>query len=123
MSTTATSTTSRRSRMSDSPLNPITGTLKRGMNKSLGHWPLVPSRQHIKKSNFQLHYWATGKRKYINVEFSKDCNASLYTDNCFEMFHTTWYLEDNKQARKTEMDNELEMAKSNTVSVRIKKRN
>ena len=93
------------------------------MNISFGHWASVPSRHHIKKSNCQLYYWATGKRKYSYVEFVKYCNVSLCTDNCFERFDTNWDLEDNKQARKTEMDNELEMAKSNTVSTRIKKRN
>ena len=67
MRKTTTSTTSRRSMNSDSELNPITGTRKCIMNRSLGHWPSVPSRHHIKKSNCQLHYWDTGKRKYINV--------------------------------------------------------
>ena len=121
MSTTAMSTTSRISRIYDSALNPITGTLKCRMNRSLGHWPLVPSIHRIKKSNCQLHYWATGKLKYSNVEFCKDYNVSLCTDNCFEVFHTTRYLEDKNQARKTKMENELEMAKSNTVSVSTQK--
>ena len=89
MSTTATPNTPRRSRIYDSALNPITGTLKWIMNRSLGHWTLVPSIHHIKKSNFQLHYWDTGKRKYIIVGFCKDCNVSLCTDNWFEVFHTT----------------------------------
>ena len=91
------------------------------MNRSLGHWPLVPSKHHINKLNCQLHYWATGKRKYSNVNFFKDCNVSLCTDNCFEVFHTTWDLEDNKQAHKTKMENEFEMAKSNTAYASTKK--
>ena len=69
MSTTATSTTSRISSISDSALNRITRTIKRRMNRSLGHWESVPSRHHIKKSNCQLQYWATGKRKYSYVDF------------------------------------------------------
>ena len=121
MRKTATSTTSRITRISDIELNPMTVTLKCRMDISLGHWPSVPSRHHIKKLNFQLHYWATGKRKYSNVEFCKYCNVSLCTDNCFEVFHTTWDLEDKKQTCKTQMENELETAKSNTVSVNTKK--
>ena len=121
MSKTTTSTTSIRSRIYDIALNPITRTLKCRTNRSLGHWPSVPSRHHIKKSNCQLHYWAKGKRKYSNVEFCKDCNFNLCTDNCFEVFHTTWYLEDKKQTCKTQMENELKTAKSNTVSVNTKK--
>ena len=105
MSTTVTSTTSIISRIYDSALNPITGTLKCRMNISLGHWPSAPSRHHIKKSNCQFHYWATGKHKYINVGFCKDFNVILCTDNCFELFHTTWDLEDKKQVRNTEMEN------------------
>ena len=93
------------------------------MNRPLGHWPLVPPKDHIKKLNCQLQYWATGEYKYSNVEFCKDCNVSLCTDNCFGVFHNTWDLEDKKQARKTEMENELETAKSNTVSVSTQKSN
>ena len=121
ITTTATSTTSIISSIYYSALNTITLTLKCIMNRSLNHWPLVPSRHHIKNPNFQLHYWATRKRKYSNVEFCKDCNVSIFTDNCFEFFHTTWYLENKNQARKTDTENELEMEKSNTVSVITKK--
>ena len=37
---------------------------------------------HINKSNYQLHYWATGKLKYSSVAYCKDCRVSICTDKC-----------------------------------------
>ena len=100
---TATTSTTRRSRISDSALHPISGSLKSRLNKSGDHWPASSSKHHIKKSNCQLHYWATGKRAYSNVAYCKCCKVSLCTDNCFEVFHTVWNLTEMKACMKTEM--------------------
>ena len=108
---TATISTTRRCRMSNSTLHPISGTLKCRLNKSLAHWPSSSSKHHLKKSNCQLHYWATGKRKYSNVEFCKQCNVSLCTENCYEVFHTVWDLNERKECMKIEMVNEIDLTK------------
>ena len=87
----------RKTRMSESGLHPFTGALKSRLNRTLGHWPCAPSIHHPTiKSNCQLHLWATGKRKYKDVVYCADCNTSLCTDNCFEIFHTEWDLGNKK---------------------------
>ena len=108
---TATTSTTRRCRISNSTLHPISGTLKCRLNKSLAHWPSSSSKHHLKKSNCQLHFWATGKRKYSNVEFCKQCNVSLCTENCYEVFHTVWDLNERKECMKIEMVNEIDLTK------------
>ena len=67
MSTITNTDFPKRSRLSNTSLIPITRSLKDRIKKSLGHWPSSPALNHIKKSNCQLHYWATGKRKYSSV--------------------------------------------------------
>ena len=44
-----------------------------------------------------MHWWVTGKRKYKNFDFCKECNVSLYTDGCYELFHTCWYIESERE--------------------------
>ena len=56
LSTNASSDLSRRSRISSSSLNPLTGYLKYRINTSVAHWPLAPSQYEIKKCNCQLHW-------------------------------------------------------------------
>ena len=70
-SSTVRSCGSARSRISDSALNPLTGALKERLNRGTTHWPLNPSFSGIKKANWQMHWWVTGKRKYKNVDFCK----------------------------------------------------
>ena len=94
----------KRSRLSNTSLMPITGSLKHGLNKLLGHWPSSPALNHIKKSNCQLHYWATGKRKYISVAYCKDCRVSICIDKCYEVFHSMWDIGSQKKKIMVEME-------------------
>ena len=71
-----------RSRISANALNPLTGALKGRLNRGTAHWPLNPSFAGIKKANCQMHWWVTGKQKYKNIEFCKECNVNLCTDGC-----------------------------------------
>ena len=104
MSSITTPDSTKRSRVSVHSLMPITGSLKHRLNNSLGHWPCATAQHHIKKSNCQLHYWATGKRKYSNVAYCKDCRVSLCTDKCYEAFHTVWDIESQKESMRVEME-------------------
>ena len=100
---TATTTSTKRSKIADISLHPISGSLRSRLDKLGDHWLASASKHHIKKSNCQLHYWATGKRKYSNVACCKCCKVSLCTDNCFEVFHTVWNLTERKECMKIEM--------------------
>uniref|UniRef100_A0A7S2VZZ5 Uncharacterized protein n=1 Tax=Eucampia antarctica TaxID=49252 RepID=A0A7S2VZZ5_9STRA len=88
MSTITTSDSTKIFRLSNTLLNPTTESLKHIMKRSLGYWPSSPTQHQINKSNCQLHYWATGKRKYCSVAYCKDCKVSLCTDQCFEVSHS-----------------------------------
>ena len=94
----------KRSWLSNTSIIPITGSLKHQLNKSLGHWPSSPALNHIKKSNCQMHYWDTGKRKYSSVAYCKDCKFSLCTDKCYEVFHSMWDNGSQKENMKVEME-------------------
>ena len=89
---TSTSRGGSRCRISVSALNPISGSLKCRLDTTLPHWPSPPTKESTKLFNCQLHYWATGKRIFQNVQYCKECNVSLCTDRCYEMFHTCWDL-------------------------------
>ena len=88
---------SARSRISASALNPLTGALKGRLNRGTAHWQLNPSFAGMNKANCQMHWWVTGKRKYKNVDFYKECNVSLCTNGCYELFHTCWDIESEKE--------------------------
>ena len=94
---TCTSRGGSRSRISVGALNPISGSLKCRLNTTLPHWPSPPTKQSTKLFNCQLHYWATGKCTFVNVQYYKECNVSLCTDGCYEMFHTCWDLASQKE--------------------------
>ena len=102
-STNASCDSSRRISISDSSLNPLTGPLKSRINTSVDHWPSVPSQSEIKKCNCQLHWWVTGKSKYKNVAFCKECDVSLCTELCYELFHTCWYIFSQKERLKVDL--------------------
>ena len=58
------------------------------------------------KANYcQLHKWAGGKRKYIDVAHCIECKVSLRTV-CDENYHTTWDLVADKSVLKEEYDDE-----------------
>ena len=90
--------------LSNTSLMPITGSLKHQLNKLLGHWPSSLALNHIKKSNCQLNYWATGKRKCSSVAYCKDCRVSLCTDKYYEVFHSMWDIGSQKENMKVEME-------------------
>ena len=90
--------------LSNTSLMPITGSLKHQLKTLLGLWPSSPALNHIKKSNCQLHYWATGKRKCSRVSYCKDCRVSLCTDKCYEVFHLMWDIGSQKENMKVEME-------------------
>lgn len=94
---TTTSSRRSRSRISASALNPMTGSLKCRLDRSLPHWPSAPSKDEVKKFTCQVHYWAAGIRKYKNVQCCKECNVSLCTEGCFELFHTCWDITSEKR--------------------------
>ena len=104
MSTITNTDFPKRSRLYNTSLMPITGSLKHRLNKSLGHWPSSPALNHIKKSNCQLHYWATGKRKYSSVAYCKDCRVGLCTDKCYEVLHSMWDIGSQKENMKVEIE-------------------
>ena len=89
-----------RSWLSNPSIVPITVSLKHRLKKSLGHWPSSPTLNDIKKSNCQLHYWATGKLKYSSVAYCKDCKVSLCTDKCYGVFHSMWDIGSQKENMK-----------------------
>ena len=103
LSTNASSVSSRRSHISASYLNPFTVSSKSRINTSVAHWPSVPSQSEIKKCNCQLHWWVTGKSKYKNVAFCKECDVSLCTELCYELFHTCWYIFSQKERLKVDL--------------------
>ena len=94
----------KRSWLYNTSLMPINGSLKHRLNKLLGHWPSSPALNHIKKSNFQLNYWDTGKRKYSSVPYCKDFRVSLCTDKCYKVFHSMWDIGSQKENMKVEME-------------------
>ena len=53
---TATISTTRKSRISNNALRLISGTLKRRLNKICDHWPASTPKRYIKKSNCELRY-------------------------------------------------------------------
>ena len=63
---TNTADTIRRSRVCNSSLHPINGSLKCRLRKC-DHLPTAPENGKY-RFHCQLHFWATGKRKYSNVE-------------------------------------------------------
>ena len=94
----------KRYRLSKTSLMPITGSLKHHLNKSLGHWPSILALKHIKKSNCQLHYWATGKRKCSSVAYCKDFRVGLCTDKCYEVLHSMWDIGSQKENMRVKID-------------------
>ena len=96
----------RRSRVSDSSLDPTTGSLKCRVNAITLHWPSAPDTTKY-AIHRQLYLWAIGLRKYQNIQHCKECNVSLCTDNCYERFHTTWNLQDEKEAVMEECEHKL----------------
>ena len=94
VSTTTTENERKRTRVTDSSLKPITGSLKLRLDTSMGHWPVTA---HRRNANCQLHYWASGTRKYKNVVLCQECNVYLCTDRCYEIFHTCWDVQCEKQ--------------------------
>jgi len=94
---TCSTDTSRRQRISELSLNPFSGSCKCRLDRTISHWPSAPKRLHgAKKSNCQLHYWATGKRKYAATAYCQNCNVSLCINGCYEMFHCDWGLHKKK---------------------------
>ena len=87
---TISSSRGRRSQISASALNPLTRSLKCRLDSSLPHWPSAPSKNEVKKFSCQVHYWVAGKCTYRNIQYYKECNVSLYTEGCFELFHKCW---------------------------------
>ena len=96
---TRSSSPSRRSRVSDSSLHPLNGTLKCRMNTALPHWPSPAEGNSFSSQYCQLHLWACDTRKYANCILCRDCNVNLCTQ-CFTEFHTTWDLVAEKDALK-----------------------
>ena len=95
---------SRRCRISERSLNPLMGTLKNRLSSLVLYWASTTSySQHY----CQLHYWATGVRKYQNVVQYKECNVVLCTDGCFEKFHTDWDLAGKKAAISAEYEGSI----------------
>lgn len=94
VSTMTTENERKRTRVTDSSLKPITGSLKLRLDTSMGHWPVTA---HRRNANCQLHYWASGIRKYKNVVLCQECNVYLCTDRCYEIFHTCWDVQCEKQ--------------------------
>ena len=103
---TNTNESQRRSRVSSSSLHPITGSLKCRMNRCVHHWP-SPADTSKYTVHCQLHFWATGKRVYKNVQVCKECNVSLCTDKCYERFHMTWDLVEEKESIAREYEAKL----------------
>ena len=64
----------------------------------------VPALNHIKKSNCQLNYWATVKRKYSSVAYCKYFRVIICTDKCYEVFHSMWGIGSQKENMKVEME-------------------
>ena len=96
--------TQRRSRISERSLHPLTGSLKHRLNNLLPHWATTSTNpQHY----CQLHYWATGKRKYQNVIQCKECNVVLCTDGCNERYHTDWDLAEKKCVLAAEYEHRI----------------
>ena len=91
VTTASTMTTSTRGRntVCTSSVNPFTGSLKCRLNQGLPHWPSPAQSSY----HCQLHYWASGIRKYKNIEICKVCNVALCTDDCYRQFHTEWELD------------------------------
>ena len=104
VSTVTTATTIRKARICESSLHPLTGALKCRLNTRFGHWPTAPSQSHPNQETVcQLHRWITGKRKYKDVQFCPDCNVSLCTEGCYQIFHTEWDLAEEKEALKRKL--------------------
>ena len=90
----------RRARILEQSLNPMDGALKDRMNKTISHLATFP---RTSKPYCHLHYWVTGERRYSNCAYCGNCNVVLCTDNCFEMFHSNWYLHTKKAELKSKM--------------------
>ena len=102
-----------RSRISASALNSLTRSLKCRLDRSLPHFPSAPSTNEVKKFNRQVHYWVSGKRTYMNVQYCKECNVSLCTEGCFELFHTCWDIasENKRLFGSMSLDDDAETTK------------
>ena len=102
---TNTTDTRQRKRISDAGLNPVNGALKCRLNHG-NHFPTAPNQDKC-KTHCQLHLWATGKQKYTNVQHCRQCNVTLYTDNCYKRFHTVQDLAERKEEIEQESEDKI----------------
>ena len=99
-SSTNSSSGSKRKRVSDYSLDPIQGSIRCRLNKSLDHWPSTATQdKHGHKPPCQLHRWACGRtcQKYTNIVYCQECDVNLCTDECYRLFHTKWDLKAEKE--------------------------
>lgn len=100
------SSSKRRSRITDEALDPLKGSLRKRLNRNIGHWPsLLPRDKHRNSFACQLHKWASGKQKKSNIAFCAECNVALCLD-CYESFHCVFNLLDEKECFRAKMDRE-----------------
>lgn len=99
LSTSSNSTlSSKRSRISDSALHPTKGSLNCRLGNCASHWP-KPPKGKSRQIYCQLHKWAGGRRKYKDVAYCVECNVNLCL-TCYERFHSTWDLVAEKSELK-----------------------
>ena len=98
---TMTADSIRKRRVCDSSLHPVSRALKCRLNKACSHWssPAASSNTY-----YQMNFWATGTRKYRNVQLCKECNVRLCTNSCYKTFHIVWNLVAEKASIAREYD-------------------
>ena len=46
---------------------------------------------------------------YNNVVFCKECNISLFTEGCYELFHTCWDIVSQQKILKVDLTDSREI--------------
>ena len=85
-------------RINDCSLHPITGSLRCRLDHvSAKHWPTVCKR---KQDYCQLHRWAMSRGsefKYGSTVHCSECNVTLCTGYCYQIFHELWDVVSERQ--------------------------
>ena len=96
ISTITSSSSKQKTRLSESSLHPLGGSLRTRLNRNVCHWPVPPPKYKDGSTPpCQLHKWASGIVKKSGITVCNECNIVLCLD-CFETFHFVFNIAEKK---------------------------